>query len=496
MAAVLGQAADAVVADDFSAAGAAVTALKEADGGRAAIVLADWPDQARENSESLPGGARWAVDLIEAPPRLQGAMTAMLAGVAVVDDLVAALDLVTARPALRAVTLDGDLVGAGWVDGGSDRKPSTLEIASEIDKARNELEAAETQVAELNAALAGAVAEQASRQDAAEQALAALNESDAAIAAIYEQLGRLGQDARLAEDEWRRLLEQRAEMEAGRNQTVEELTALEARLLAAQQSQTVVDDSPGNRQQIQAAAEAARVVEVEARLAVRTAEERANAVRGGRIRCGVQRPPSVRPGSAPRGPRRAGTPPKLRRQSLRAAGGSPSASARWSRPPREPVIGWQPSGKPGLRRWQPRAGGRPAQRPHHRPDRFSAPRRSGQRRRRRCGSSSLSKWSSTSSEWPPTTLSPNTVPRWNCRPRSWKWLSTSRLASAASRSPPGAAAIRPGQPGRRAKRAERELAELGRVNPLALEEFAALEERYNFPVHPTRGTSKPPAEPP
>ena len=33
---------------------------------------------------------------------------------------------------------------------------------------------------------------------------------------------------------------------------------------------------------------------------------------------------------------------------------------------------------------------------------------------------------------------------------------------------------------RRAKRAERELDELGRVNPLALEEFAALEERYNF----------------
>jgi chromosome segregation protein len=33
---------------------------------------------------------------------------------------------------------------------------------------------------------------------------------------------------------------------------------------------------------------------------------------------------------------------------------------------------------------------------------------------------------------------------------------------------------------RRARKAERELNELGRVNPLALEEFAALEERYNF----------------
>src|SRR5439155_4666163 len=33
---------------------------------------------------------------------------------------------------------------------------------------------------------------------------------------------------------------------------------------------------------------------------------------------------------------------------------------------------------------------------------------------------------------------------------------------------------------KRAARAERELALLGKVNPLALEEFAALEERYKF----------------
>src|SRR5579884_4138370 len=37
-----------------------------------------------------------------------------------------------------------------------------------------------------------------------------------------------------------------------------------------------------------------------------------------------------------------------------------------------------------------------------------------------------------------------------------------------------------GAQSRRAERAERDLAQLGKVNPLALEEFAALEERYKF----------------
>ena len=280
LAAVLGAAADAVTADDAAAAHGAVGALKEADGGRAAIVLADWPGEARPEPAPIPAGARWALDLIEVPARLRGAMAAMLAGVVVVDDLAAGLELVAARPELRAVTREGDVVGAGWVDGGSDRKPSTLEIAGQIEQARTELAAAETQVAELSAALAGAIAEQLSRQDTAEHALAALNESDAAISAIYEQLGRLGQEVRVAEEEWRRLTAQRDQLEAGRTQTVEEFTELENRLRAARETHTVVEAAPGERQELQAAAEAARAFEVEARLVVRTAEERANAVRG------------------------------------------------------------------------------------------------------------------------------------------------------------------------------------------------------------------------
>ena len=482
LAAVLGPVADAVAADDFSAAGAAVRALKEVDGGRAAIVLADWPASTVPDLAPLPGNARWAIDLIDAPSRLQGAMSAMLTGVAVVDDLSAAAELVSSRPTLRAVTRDGDVVGAGWVDGGSDRKPSTLEIASEIDKATTELAAAENQVAELAAALAGAVAEQANRQDAAEQALAALNESDAAISAIYEQLGRLGQDARAADEDWRRLVVQRDELEAGRSHTVEELTALETRLLAAQETQFAVEDAPADRQQMQAAAEAARAVEVEARLVVRTAEERANAVRG--------RADSLR--RAATAEREA----RVRAQHARAARQHASEVAAAVAEGGRKVAGRLGTVVTAASRTRDRlaaerqacAAAMSAAREEvgtlnariatltdslHRDEVAKA---QAAMRIEQLEQMVLEQFGMAAddlvAEYGPEVALPPTE------------LEMAEYEQARDRgeqvTAPAPMPFDRTTQERRAKRAERELAELGRVNPLALEEFAALEERYNF----------------
>ena len=482
LAAVLGAAADAVAADDFGAARSAVRALKDVDGGRAAIVLADWPMPAGQDLGSLPDGARWAIDLIEAPPRLQGAMTAMLAGVAVVDDIGAALDLVSARPGLRAVTRDGDLVGAGRVDGGSGRKPSTLEITGEIEKARTELLAAETQVAQLAAALAGAVAEQADRKDAAEQALAALNESDAAMSAIYEQLGRLGQEVRLAEEEWRRLQTQRDELESGRVQTVTELTELEARLRAAQESQTDVETSPGERSQMQASAEQARAFEVEARLAVRTAEERADAVRG--------RADSLRrSASAERDTRLRAQQARAARQHAAEVAAVVAETGRRVAAHLVVVVGAASRVRDQLAAERlERAAAMTAARAEvaelntrisalteslHRDEVAKA---QAELRIEQLEQMVLEQFGMAGddllAEYGPEVLLPPTE------------LEMAEYAQARERGETVTAPVpmpfdRPTQE-RRAKRAERELAELGRVNPLALEEFAALEERYNF----------------
>ncbi len=467
LAAILGAAADAVAADGFSSARSAVQALKDADGGRAAIVLADWPAAAPE-ATALPDGVRWAADLVEAPTRLQGAMTAMLSGVAVVEDLAAALDLVAARPALRAVTRDGDLVGAGWVDGGSDRKPSTLEIAGQIEQARADLAAAENQVAELAAALAGALTEQSDRRDAAEQALAALNESDAAISAIYEHLGRLGQEVRAAEDEWRRLKTQREE--------------LEARLQAAQESEAVVEATPGERQQIQAAAEAARATEVEARLVVRTAEERANAVRGQadslRRAAAAERESRVR-ASAARAARQhasevaAAVADSGRRIAGRLAGVVAAASRS-----RDHLVAER----------QQRATAMAATREEvtalnarigeltdslHRDEVAKA---QASLRIEQLEQMVLEQFGMTGDDLiaeygPQIALPPSEL--------EMAEYEQARERGEQVSAPAPMPFDRPTQE-RRAKRAERDLAELGRVNPLALEEFAALEERYNF----------------
>ncbi|MEO3757235.1 chromosome segregation protein SMC [Mycobacterium sp. B14F4] len=481
VAAVLGVAADAVAAENSGAARAAVAALKESDGGRAAIVLSDWPDHAQPPTGQLPPGASWAVELVDAPQRLRGAVSAMLGDVVVVPDLNAALDVVASRPHLRAVTTDGDLVGAGWVSGGSDRKPSTLEIACEVDKARAELAAAETQVEELTAALAGALAEQTSRQDAAEQALAALNESDAAISAIYEQLGRLGQEARAADDEWQRLIKQRDELEANRTRTVTELAELEQRLHNAQQAPTF-ESEPVNRQETTAAAETARAAEVEARLTVRTAEERANAVRGRadslRRAAASEREARLRAQRAREARVHAAAVAAAVAESGRVVAQRLSNAVAVASRSRDELAAERQQRSAALSRTRDEVNELTARvngltEALHKDEvaKAQAALRIEQLEEQILEQFGMATADLVAEYGPDVPLPPTEL--------EMAEYEQARERGEQVTAPAPMPFDRPTQE-RRAKKAERELNELGRVNPLALEEFAALEERYNF----------------
>ncbi|MFJ7624605.1 chromosome segregation protein SMC, partial [Rhodococcus erythropolis] len=237
-----------------------------------------------ERESEIAPGSRHAVDVIDCPDELRAGLTAILDGVVLVETLDDAIRVVADHKGIRAVTRSGDLHGPGWMIGGSDRQPSTLEVQAAIDASTAELTATESRSEELDAALSGALAEQAARRETAEQTLAALNESDAAMSAIYEQLGRLGQAARVAHAESERLTAQRVRAEEGRGESLTKLADLEERLRVAETDGSApghgAESTAADREMAAAALAEVRIVEMDARLAVRTAEERAESVRG------------------------------------------------------------------------------------------------------------------------------------------------------------------------------------------------------------------------
>ena len=281
VAGALGAVADAVAVADLAQAAAALSILRTNRTGRAGLLVGGAPTAGdRENWPSLPDGARWAVEHVRVPAVLQAAVEAVLDRVAVVADLASALQLVVSHPQVRAVTRAGDLLGAGWALGGSAGKQSVLEMQVAVDDGEKALSAVTAEIADLEAALSGAEAEATQRAQESATRLAALHESDARLAAVSEQLGRLGEAARSADAEAHRLARQRQAAEAAFLSARTAVADLEARLSAAESLEKADEVDTAPRDALTELTSTARQVEVEARLSLRSAEERSGATIG------------------------------------------------------------------------------------------------------------------------------------------------------------------------------------------------------------------------
>ncbi|WP_091733050.1 chromosome segregation protein SMC [Nocardioides scoriae] len=278
VAAALGAASDAVVVRDLDSAVGAIDHLKDDDLGRAGLLVGGGaPDSAAP--ASLPSGATYAVDVVECPDDVRAAVARLLAHVAVVDDLPAARALVHDRPELSAVTREGDVLGTHFAAGGSSSAPSLLEVQAAVDEAGDQLGRLAHTLERLgfDAATLDREHEQARRR--ADVALAKLHESDATLAAVAEELGQFGSQVRNARAEAQRLTEAIAAAEAGRDRDLEGLAALEQRLAEAQDAPEE-DPDTAERDRLADQARTARGAETDARLTLRTAEERFRALQG------------------------------------------------------------------------------------------------------------------------------------------------------------------------------------------------------------------------
>ncbi|MFD7893880.1 AAA family ATPase [Streptomyces sp. NPDC059743] len=225
-------------------------------------------------------GGPYVVDLVRGPAALMEAVRRLVRDTVVVGTLEEAEDLVAARPELTAVTAEGDVLGAHFAQGGSAGAPSLLEVQASVDEAAAELaelavrceELAEEQrlAVERRAGCAALVEELGERRRAA----------DREKSAVSGRLGRLSGQARGAVGEAERTAAAVAKAQDALERATAEVEELAERLLVAEEAPVQEEPDTSVRDRLAADGANARQTEMEARLQVRTHEERVKGLAG------------------------------------------------------------------------------------------------------------------------------------------------------------------------------------------------------------------------
>ncbi|MFF7598873.1 AAA family ATPase [Streptomyces mirabilis] len=227
-----------------------------------------------------PTGPPYAADLVRGPAELMPAVRRLLRGIVVVGTLEDAEDLVYARPELTAVTAEGDLFGAHFAHGGSAGAPSLLEVQASVDEAAAELEELAVRCEELGAAQHRAAEERGERAALVEELGERRRAAEREKSSVAQQLGRLAGQARGAAGEAERSTAAAARAQEALDRAVEEAEELAERLAVAEEMPVEEEPDTAVRDRFAADGANARQTEMEARLQVRTHEERVKGLAG------------------------------------------------------------------------------------------------------------------------------------------------------------------------------------------------------------------------
>ncbi|MFF1358003.1 AAA family ATPase [Streptomyces sp. NPDC058297] len=326
VAAAFGAAADAIAVTNPASAAEAIRLLRKQDAGRAALLLAGEDAPAVAGSAGRPagggspaggdgggstaahggtpapadGGAELGgfgsaypgpvardgdgpplvADLVRGPSELMPAVRRLLRGIVVVGTLEDAEDLVYARPELTAVTAEGDLLGAHFAQGGSAGAPSLLEVQASVDEAAGELAELGVRCEELAEAQHTAVARRAEAAALVEELGERRRVADREKSSVAQQLGRLSGQARGAAGEAERSAAAAAKAQDALEKAVQDAEELAERLAVAEEMPADEEPDTSVRDRLAADGANARQTEMEARLQARTHEERVKGLAG------------------------------------------------------------------------------------------------------------------------------------------------------------------------------------------------------------------------
>ncbi|WWM26908.1 AAA family ATPase [Streptomyces sp. B21-104] len=339
VAAALGAAADAVAVTDPTTAADAIRLLRKQDAGRAVLVLggARAGQVPAQGTEPLPGtpagqlpgqasgagqgravgavsGADQAVanpfpasgdldragradpsgtsvatgecaspdvaGLLQGPAELMAAVRRLVRDMVVVGTLEDAEELVAAHPGLTAVTAEGDVLGAHFAHGGSAGAPSLLEVQASVDEAATELAALAVRCDRLASDQRAAAALRAGCAARVEELRERRRSAERERSGVAQQLGRLAGQARGAAGEAERTTASAARAQEALERATEEAEELAERLLVAEETPVEEEPDTSVRDRLAADGANARQTEMEARLQARTHEERVKALAG------------------------------------------------------------------------------------------------------------------------------------------------------------------------------------------------------------------------
>ncbi|MFD4339363.1 AAA family ATPase [Streptomyces anulatus] len=329
VAAALGAAADAVAVTDPATAADAIRLLRERDAGRAAMLLgADLADSAAAAPHHVPeqasvreapeesapavlpaqGGAEpgsaagsgsdaaahpagragtatalavpAVADLVRGPAALLGAVRRLVPDMVVVGTLEEAEELVAAHPGITAVTGEGDVLSGHFAQGGSAGAPSLLEVQASVDEAAAELADLAVRCEELAEAQRLAGERRTERTALVEELGERRRAAEREKSGFAQQLGRLAGQARGAAGEAERMTASAARAQEALERATEEAEELAERLLAAEETPGEEEPDTSRRDRLAADGANARQTEMEARLQARTHEERVKALAG------------------------------------------------------------------------------------------------------------------------------------------------------------------------------------------------------------------------
>ena len=274
VAAALGPLADSVVVSDISSAVSALTMLKRESGGQSELLVVDGDSGFTPSNRSVPNGFTSLASLVSSS-EVSSAISSLLSGFVAVEDLAEAESALRADPSVIAITREGDVLSSIRVRGGSSAQSSAIEISALIEKTEGELQEVTNNCDRIKFELVRATETLASRKNIFDLALAKLNESDAKISGLAEQMAVAGQNVKNAQSEVERILVSLAEANSQRDSDDADLSAAISQF---ESHQAPANPDLTHLEDLRSKVSAARSAEVEARLNLRTLEERVTAL--------------------------------------------------------------------------------------------------------------------------------------------------------------------------------------------------------------------------